>query len=162
MKNKIKAGLILFAMLTTFSAAAEDVWLKRTATLRSDASVAGDIVLTVEKGAKAVLLEKNGAWAKIQLKGQTGWVALDSLNNREVKKDTNLLGGGSGAEMSTGSATKGLEPVAREYAATRRLNTAAPDQMLALRKTVTSQMLKDFVAEGNIVAPPKLPAAPEK
>ena len=156
---KFKTGLIALAMMTSTAIYAEEVWLKNTAALKSEATAAGDDMLTAPKGTKAVLLEKNDVWAKIQVGDKVGWVALASVSNREVKRDTNLLGAGAGAEMSSGAANKGMQDDADKYATRKGLNKAAPDQMLALRKTVSSQMVKDFKAEGNVV-PPAKPATP--
>ena len=143
---------ILLAALAT-SAHAEDVWIKRSADVRNDPSSAGDLVVPVTKGQRVHVLERNGPWVNIDVNGKTGWVSADSISTREVKADTDLIGRGSGAEMSSGAAIKGLQPIAGDYAEKRSLSKAGLNEMLAIKKTVTPKLLKDFVAEGSIERP---------
>ena len=154
MKRKRLASALLLAALTATTARAEDVWIKRQADARSDASAAAESVVTVQKGQKVKVLERTGPWVQIDAgNGKVGWVAADSISNREVKPDTNLMGRGSGAEMSSGAAIKGLQPIAGDYARQRGLTKEGLDQMLAIRKSVTSKQLSDFIKDGNIEPP---------
>lgn len=141
-------AVLLAAMAGT--AGAEDVWIKRSADVRNDQSAAGDLVVAVQKGQRAHLLERSGNWVQVDVNGKIGWVAADSVSTREVKADTNLFGQGSGAEMSSGAAIKGLQPIAGDYARARNLSKEGLNEMTAIKKSVTPKMLKDFVAEGAI------------
>jgi hypothetical protein len=63
--------------------------------------------------------------------------------------------------MSSAAAAKGLEPLALEFAQNQRLDPAGVTKMEDLKKTVTQQMLMDFMAAGRLGAPaPK--AAPSR
>ena len=150
---KIWPAIFIAGMAVT--AQAEDVWIKRSADVRNDPSVAGDLVVAVAKGQRVHVIERNGPWVQVDVNGKTGWVSTDSLSSREVKPDTDLIGRGSGAEMSSGAAIKGLQPIAGDYAKTRNLSKAGLDEMTAIKKSVTPRMLKDFVAEGPIERPAK-------
>ena len=162
MTRKIVLSGVLLC-LTASAARAEDVWIKRQADVRADASAAADAVAPVQKGQKVHLVERSGPWVKVDLGGgKVGWLSADSVSNREVKPDTNLIGRSSAAEMSSGAAIKGLQPIAGDYARQRGLTKEGLDEMLAIRKSVTPQMLNDFVKEGNIEAPPRKPAKTEK
>jgi uncharacterized protein YgiM (DUF1202 family) len=157
--------VIGLAMLAAASARAEDVWIKRQSDARADASAAADSVVVVQKGQKVHVLQRNGPWVQIDAgNGKTGWVAADSVSSREVKPDSNLMGHSSGAEMSSGAAIKGLQPIAGDYAQQRGLSKEGLDEMLAIRKSVTPQMLNDFVKDGNIQpgTPRKKPKESEK
>jgi hypothetical protein len=161
MTRKIVLSGILLCLAA--SARAEDVWIKRQADMRADASAAADTVAPVQKGQKVHLLERSGPWVKVDLGGgKVGWLSSDSVSSREVKPDTNLMGHSSAAEMSSGAAIKGLQPIAGDYARQRGLSKEGLDEMLAIRKSVTPQMLDDFVKEGNIESPPRKPAKTEK
>src|SRR5437763_5083961 len=125
MKRIILAGLVLGAIGN--AALAEDVWIKRAAEVRSEQGPVGDTVASVVKGQKVHVLERSGDWVRVDAAGQVGWVAADSVSSREVKRDSGLLGGASGDEMSSGAAIKGLEPIAEDYHRTRNLSTAGVD-----------------------------------
>ena len=140
---------LLFASLAGI-ARAEDVWIIRPAVLRSDSIAAGDEIAKVVKGDKGIILERSGAWIKVNLNGNVGWVAATSTSARPVKADTALLGGNSSVQSSSGAAGKGLQPKAEQYALDKHYTKASVDEMIAFRKTITSKMLKDFVVEGNI------------
>src|ERR1700730_18281639 len=105
MKRIILVAGLAFAAMNT-SALAEDVWIKRAAEVRSEQGPAGDSVASVVKGQKVTVLERSGDWVKVDARGQVGWVAADSVSPREVKRDSGLIGGASGAEMSSGAAIK--------------------------------------------------------
>ena len=147
---------VLMSIGVVSTALAEDNWIKRNADLRTDPSAAGDLVVKAQKGDKVSVLEKNGAWVKVEFKGKTGWVAADSLSAREVKSEAHLTGAlGTSAESSTGAAAKGLQQDTIAYAANQHLSTRGVDEMVAIKKSVTAEMLKAFVEEGNIKAPRK-------
>ena len=152
-RKTLLPALILAALATT--ARAEDVWIKRAADVRNDQSAAGDLVVAVQKGQRVQVLERSGNWVKVDVKGQSGWVSADTISSREVKPDTDLVGHGSGAEMSSGAAIKGLQPIAGDYARSRSLSKEGLNEMTAIKKSVTPKMLKDFVADGEIEAPPR-------
>src|SRR5215813_9949471 len=100
MTRKIVLSGILLCLAA--STRAEDVWIKRQADVRADASAAADAVAPVQKGQKVHLVERSGPWVKVDLGGgKVGWLAADSVSNREVKPDTNLIGRSSAAEMSS-------------------------------------------------------------
>ena len=148
MKRIIFAGLAFVAVSS--AALAEDVWIKRAAEVRSEQGPVGDTVASVIKGQKVHVVERSGDWVRVDAGGQVGWVAADSVSSREVKRDSGLLGGSSGAEMSSGAAIKGLEPIAEDYRRARNLSTAGVDEMIRIHKSVSGKMLKDFIAEGQI------------
>lgn len=150
-RYRMLPALLLAGLSTT--AFAEDVWIKRSADVRNDPSSAGDLVVPVIKGQRVHLLERNGPWVRVELNGQSGWVSADSISSREVKADTDLIGRGSGAEMSSGAAIKGLQPIAGDYAQARHLSKEGLNEMTSIKKSVTPKMLKDFVAEGSIERP---------
>jgi hypothetical protein len=135
------------------AAGADDVWLKRSADVRNDQSAAGDLVVPVAKGQRVQLLQRGSGWVQVNANGKIGWVAADSISSREVKPDTNLLGRDSSAEMSSGAAIKGLQPIAGDYARNRHLSKDGLDKMTAIKESVTSKMLRDFVADGPIESP---------
>jgi hypothetical protein len=153
--NKLLSSALLAALFAS-AALAEDNWIKRNAELRTDPSAAGSTVAKVQKGDKVQVLEKSGAWVKVDLKGKTGWVSADSLSSREVKPDAHLTGAlGTSAESSTGAAAKGLQEDTRVYAQNQHLSTHGIDEMIDIKKSITPAMLKDFVADGNINPPRK-------
>ncbi len=158
--NRMCALALLLVGALAWPAFGEDNWLRRSAEARSDPSAAGDVVVKVTKGDRVQVLEKNGAWVKVDVKGQQGWLAADSLSGREVKPDVRIAGMGSSAESSSGAAAKGLQDMTINYAARRRLSTRGVDEMVDIRKSIKSQMLKDFVAEGNIQPPRRRTASP--
>jgi hypothetical protein len=150
-RNKIVPALLL-AMLAT-AANAEDVWIKRSADVRNDQSAAADTVVAVTKGQRVQVLERSGPWVRVSVNGKEGWVSSESVSSREVKPDTDLVGRGSGAEMSSGAAIKGLQPIAGDYAKSRSLSKAGLDEMIAIKKSVSPTMLKDFIDQGAIERP---------
>ena len=156
--------LMPLALLATLActARAEDGWIKRAADARADQSAAADVVAPVQKGQKVTVLERADAWVKIDVNGKVGWVAADTLSSRPVKADTSLAGRGSGAEMSSGAAIKGLQPIAGDYARGQHLRTDGLEEMVSIKKSVTSQMLTDFVKDGNIERPARKAAKPKE
>ena len=150
-KRKILPILLLATIATT--AQADDVWIKRSADVRNDPSAAGDLVMPVTKGQRVHVLERSDPWVRVELNGKSGWVSTDSVSSREVKPDTDLIGRGSGAEMSSGAAIKGLQPIAGDYARSRNLSKEGLNQMTDIKKSVTPKMLKDFISEGAIEKP---------
>ena len=152
MNRKQYLPALLLAGLA-INASAEDVWLKRSADVRNDQSPAGDLVVAVQKGQRVHVLERGGEWVRVDVNGKEGWVSADSVSSREVKADSNLFGQGSGAEMSSGAAIKGLQPIAGDYARARSLSKEGLNEMIAIKKAVTPKMLKEFVAEGFIEPP---------
>ena len=153
MKKKLYTTAILIALASAVNA--EDAWIKQPAVLRDDGSAAGQEISKMVKGDQGVVLERADGWVKVNFNGKVGWVSANSLSARPTKADTKLLGGNSSAEASGGAAGKGLEPIAADYANTHNLSTAGLDQMVKFKKTISSQMLKDFVADGNIQRPAK-------
>ena len=129
---------------------ADDVWLKNNAVVRSDMSPAADKVADVLKGAKVQQLDKQGNWIKISVNDKTGWVAASSISNRPQKADSGLIGGNSLAQSSSAAAAKGLEPMAAQFASNQRLSTAGLSKMEQIKKSVTPQMLNDFMADGRL------------
>ncbi len=146
---------VLLLATVAGAALADDVWVKRSADVRNDPSAAGDLVMPVTKGQRVRVIERNDPWVRIELDGKSGWISADSVSSREVKRDTDFIGRGSGAEMSSGAAIKGLQPIAGDYARTRSLSKEGLNEMTAIKKSVTPKMLKDFVAEGSIEKPPR-------
>jgi uncharacterized protein YraI len=149
MKRKFLPAALALALAAS-AARAEDAWIKRPADVRADQSAAADPVASVQKGQRVHVLERSGNWVKVDANGRTGWLAADTVSSREVKADVNLLGHGSGAEMSSGAAAKGLQPIAGDYARSHHVTEEGLNQMIAIRKSVTSQMLSDFVKDGGI------------
>ena len=152
MKRKQLIPAFLLATLAG-TAGAEDAWLKRSADVRNDQSAGGDLVVPVAKGQRVQLLQRGNGWVQVDVNGKIGWVAADSISSREVKADTNFIARGTSAEPSMGAAARGLEPIADDYARNKRLSKAGLDEMIAIKKSVTSKMLKDFVADGPIESP---------
>jgi uncharacterized protein YgiM (DUF1202 family) len=152
MKRKRILSALLLATIAG-AAQAEDVWIKRSADVRNDQSAAGDLVVAVNKGQRVHVLERSDNWVKVDVNGKTGWVSADTVSSREVKPDTDLIGRGSGAEMSSGAAIKGLQPIAGDYARARSLSKDGLNEMTAIKKSVTPKMLKEFVADGGIESP---------
>ena len=150
-RKQLTSAFLLATLAGT--AGADDVWIKRSADVRNDQSAAGDLVVPVTKGQRVQLLQRADNWVQVDVNGKIGWVAADSVSSREVKPDTDLIGRGSSAEMSSGAAIKGIEPIAGDYALNKRLSKAGLDEMTAIKKSVTGKMLKDFVADGPIEAP---------
>lgn len=144
---------VLLLATVAGAALADDVWVKRSADVRNDPSAAGDLVMPVTKGQRVHVLERNDPWVRVELDGKSGWISADSVSSREVKPDTDFIGRGSGAEMSSGAAIKGLQPIAGDYARTHSLSKEGLNEMTAIKKSVTPKMLKDFVAEGSIEKP---------
>ena len=161
MKRKPWMPAVLLATLAA-RASAEDVYLKRPVDLRSDGNSAANVVAPAKKGDKAVVVERNGNWVRVNLNGKEGWVGADSLSARPVKADTMLFGGNGSVESSSGAAGKGLEPITEDYGRARNLSRAGVDEMVAIRKSITGAQLKSFVTEGNIESPKKAarPATP--
>ena len=155
-------AILLTAVATSLAtnAGAEDVYLKRPVGLLSDSSAAADRVANAQKGDKATVIERNANWVKVNLNGKEGWVGADSLSQRPVKADTALLGGNSMARASDAEAGKGLEPMSIDYSKSHNLSPAGINEMVAVRKAITSAMLKDFVTTGQIESPKKTPPKP--
>src|SRR5699024_2779970 len=58
--------------------------------LRSTASVKGKKVTTLSKGKKVTLTHKKGAWRKVKVGKQTGWIQAKHLaTTKTIKKTTN-------------------------------------------------------------------------
>lgn len=133
---------------------AADAWVKRSAELRTDASAAASTVLRLDKGDRVNVVETQGAWSRIEFKGQSGWVSADTLSTREVKPEVKLSGPlGTDARASSGAAAKGLQPLTNDYAKRQGISTKGVDEMEDIKKSITPEMLKQFVADGNISPP---------
>jgi len=154
---RTKSAALLACAVAVLAAAgatrAEDVWLKNNATVRADQSPAGDKVVDLFKGAKVQQLQRQGSWVQIQVNGKTGWVGADSVSVRPVKADSGLAGGNSSVQMSSAAAAKGLEPMSTQFAQSQHLSEAGVSQMVQIKKSVTPQMLRDFMADGQLGAP---------
>jgi uncharacterized protein YgiM (DUF1202 family) len=161
MRRKSVLLACVVAVVAAGAARADDVWMTAYATARTDPGPAGTDVVKLSKGTKVQQLQKKGDWVQIQVNGKTGWVRATSVRPRPVNPDTGLPGTESNAEMSSAAAAKGLEPLALEFAQNQRLDPAGVTKMEDLKKTVTQQMLMDFMAAGRLGAPaPK--AAPSR
>ena len=150
MKLKRKLGAAMAVMLAAGAVMADDVWLKNNATVRSDMSPAADKVVDLFKGTKVQQLEKQGNWVKIQINDKVGWVSANSVSIRPQQADSGSVGGANTAQMSSAAAAKGLEPMALQYAQNQHLSTDGVNRMEQIKKSVTPQMLRDFMAEGHV------------
>lgn len=158
MKAKRALLACVLAALAAGAAHADDVWLKNNATVRTDQSPAADKVVDLLKGAKVTQLQRQGNWVQVQFNGKTGWVVADSISLRPVKADAGLIGGNSSVQMSSAAAAKGLEPMSMQFAQSQHLSEAGINQMVQIKKSVTPQMLKDFMADGHLGTQAQAPA----
>jgi uncharacterized protein YgiM (DUF1202 family) len=150
---------VIAAVMATPAARAEDVWINTdNVALRTAQSPAAESVANLFKGAKAQQLQKQGNWVQIQVNGKTGWVSAASVSLRPQKPNSGLLGGNSSVEMSSAAAAKGLEPMSMQFGQNQHLSEAGINQMVQIKRSVTPQMLQDFMTQGHVGAPAPAPA----
>jgi hypothetical protein len=131
---------------------AEEGWIKRAVVLRSEQGPAGDGLVNLYKGAKINVQSRDGAWAQIDSEGRTGWIAVDSVSAREVRPDVSMGSSSSAAELSSGAAARGVQPLTDGYSRGRQLNPAGLGQLYDIRASVSAKMLKDFIRDGGIIS----------
>lgn len=123
-----------------------------------------DPVDSVAKNAKLQELERtDDGWIKVQTpNGKQGYVFKGSVSDKQAA-GPGLLSGfavtsdADAAQMSTGAASKGLEPEAEKYAANKSYNKAALDSVIAMNKAVKGKQWVQFCQDGKIG-----PAKPRK
>lgn len=165
----MKAKKVLLACAVAVLAAgvanADDVWLKNNANVRADRSPAADTVVELLQGAQVQQLQRQGNWVQIQANGKTGWVSADSISIRPVKANTGLPGAKPDVQMGSAAATKGWDVMATKFAQNQHLSEAGLNQMAQIKKSVTQQMLDDFMVAGHVgtkqsTSAPPAPAPP--
>lgn len=116
-----------------------------------------DPVESIAKNAKLKELERtDDGWIKVQTpSGKEGYVFKQSVSDKQA--------GGPGlfsafqptsdaeaAQMSTGAASKGLEPEADKYAASKSYSKVNLDAVIAMNKAVKGKQWVQFCQDGKI------------
>jgi len=147
MQKQAALFALALSVFTASSAFAEDAWVKAaTVEIRQDKGAIYPSVATAAKGTQVTVLQRDGHWVQVQTAGKTGWVFDGSLSSSKVNGDMNLMPGAA-AQMSTGIASRGLQPGAESYVSSRGLSKAPLEHLIDLRKKIPPADWKTFIAD---------------
>jgi uncharacterized protein YraI len=117
---------------------AETLWVKTPAVdLREGKGSMFSVTGTVPKGTELSVVSREGSWVQVEAGTVKGWVYESSLSPQKV--DSGSLGSIRSAQMNTGAASRGVGPMATQYAASKNYSHAALDALVALNKHIPSQ-----------------------
>ena len=116
-----------------------------------------DPVETVAKNAKLQEIERtDDGWIKVNTpSGKQGYVFKGSVSDKQAA-GPGLLSGfqvtsdAEAAQMSTGAASKGLEPEAEKYGASKNYSKTNLDAVIAMNKAVKGKQWAQFCQDGKV------------
>ncbi len=155
----LRTALVVLLAAVCVAAAAEVVYVQTASVpIREEMSQLGQEVVRVNRGAKLEVLERHGAWLKVQFtdnegKTYTGYCMATALSPKPVEKGAfEALGSGGGdADVpSAALAGKGLLAEAEAYATSKNLSADYANQMVDIRNGLTPEMLRAFQQEGKV------------
>lgn len=155
----VAAGVIA-GSLVVGQAVAESLWVKsERVEIRSGKGAVFPVVGTAAKGAELNVVSREGKWIKVKVGEAEGYVYENALSASKVAGGNNLLAGvgAQAASMTTGSASKGLQPEAETYASAKGFSPAPLNNLIAACKAIDPKEWQAFTAEGNVG--PDAPAA---
>jgi uncharacterized protein YgiM (DUF1202 family) len=157
--TRLRAAL-LTAILGSAAAfvAAEDLYVQPDRVdVREGPGLLFDPVDSVAKNAKVTVLERtDDGWVKVQTPtGKQGYIFQKELANKPPAAPGPLAGlnftsNAEASQMSTGAASKGLEPEAEGYAHDKNYSKANLDKVIALNKTVKGKEWLQFCNDGKV------------
>jgi uncharacterized protein YgiM (DUF1202 family) len=116
-----------------------------------------DPVESVAKNVKLQELERtDDGWIKVQTpSGKQGYVFKGSVSDKQAAgpglfSGMQVTSDAEAAQMSTGAASKGLEPEADKYAASKNYNKAGLDSVIAMNKAVKGKQWVQFCQDGKV------------
>jgi uncharacterized protein YraI len=142
-KRHLATAIALACSLTAASAFGESMWVKSaTVDVRSGKGAVYPSTGKIAKGTEVAVVSRDTGWVQITAGSLSGWVFEGSLSASKVGEDISF--GGANAQMSTAAAARGLAPDAEAYVTSRRMNKAALERLISLRKTIAPQEWEKF------------------
>ena len=151
---------VLAAVVCSGSAmvVAEDLFVQpERVDVREGPGLLFDPVDSVGKNAKVTVLERtDDGWIKVQTPaGKQGYIFQKELSDKPPAAPgplagLNLTSDAEASQMSTGAASKGLEPEAEGYAANKNYSKVNLDKVVAMNKTVKGREWLQFCKDGKV------------
>jgi uncharacterized protein YgiM (DUF1202 family) len=122
--------------------------------LRATPSFLGQIVAKVAYGDQVTVLEKNGAWRKVSLKGGTpqGWINSSALTTKKIvlqAGQTNVKTGATQNELTLAGKGFNNQVEASYMGQNKKLDYAWINRMETFK--VTPEQMSAFLAKGEVV-----------
>jgi len=108
------------------------------------------VVGIAEKGSHLTVLERKGKFLKVQAEGLVGWVNGGSMSDKKPANSIQDVKNPATADVSTGAAVRGLDPLTAEYGKNKGYSTAAFDQMVNNTKAIKPAEWEAFTKEGKV------------
>jgi len=156
--HRMRAAFMAIVIGSAAVVVAEDLYVQpEKLDVREGPGLLFDPVDTVNRNAKLQVLEKtDDGWIKVQTPGgKQGYVFGKSVGAKPAAgpgplAGLNLTSNAEASEMSTGAASKGLEPEAEHYARSKNYSKASLDRVVALNKSVKGKQWLEFCQQGKV------------
>jgi uncharacterized protein YgiM (DUF1202 family) len=159
-KKRLRAVLLAAIIIGSAAAlaVAEDQYVQPDQLdVREGPGLLFDPVDTVKKNVKLQILERtDDGWAKVQTpSGKQCYVFQKELGQQPAAgpgllSGLNVTSDAEASQMSTGAASKGLEPEAETYARNKNYSKASLDQVMAMNKSVKGRQWMQFCQDGKV------------
>ena len=157
--KKLLITAILLAICAV-SVRAETLYVSRDGTiLRTEPNATSTVVATMDAGQPLEVISRGARFVQVKTShGQKGWIYVYSTTSeapsQEAKDEFAILARGRdvrASEAETGSAIRGLEPVAEQNAVQNKINPEIIEQFKSLDAYVVKEEdLKAFMKEGRL------------
>jgi uncharacterized protein YgiM (DUF1202 family) len=129
---------------------ADSLWVKsESVDIRAGKGAAYEKVGTAQKGQELNVVSRDGKWIQVQSGNVTGWVFESALSPQKVNGGGGLIAiaPGTVAQMSESSASRGLNPMAEQYVASKRMDKRPLEGLITLRNSITGKEWEQFSAQ---------------
>ena len=146
-RRRVMAGLLAAGLAAV--AVAAPVTVQQDVDVKSDKNPLADPVETVSSGGTLEKLSVDGSWVRVRTAaGKEGYVSADELPG---STDVSNVSGNTAVSGSVAAAAgRGLQQDAEKYAASKNLNKAGVNQMIAWGNAVKDRDLRDFAKAGHV------------
>jgi uncharacterized protein YgiM (DUF1202 family) len=122
--------------------------------LRATPSFLGKIVAKVVYGDRVTVLEKNGAWRKVSLKGAQGWINSSALTTKKIvlqAGQANVQTGATQNELALAGKGFNNQVESSFMAQNKKLDYSWINKMETIKET--PDQMSTFLAKGEVIAP---------
>lgn len=147
---------IIFLLVISASAYAQQSKVSKSAILYKDPSVNSAQVVVLNSGKALNILERKGFWVRVDVSGQVGWLKLSDveLPNNPNKIDPLSTGRTSGGNIVNTAGARGLSP---DELKNSKPNPVSVELAIQNSAKVTDSDVVRFMTEGGILQRTNLP-----